>query len=221
MIKTGFIELDALTNGGFMPGELVVLASRTAMGKTALALSMCCNVDAATLYISLQETAQQIKNKSCRINNGNKVNAVEIETNELDEIDGIISIDTAELIIVDDPHMLYNSPTAYENASAIPKRLKQIALKNKVVVVAVCQLTRNVDNRPGHIPRLGDLRDTGCWEEIADSVLLLHRRDYYDPIDKPGLATLAIAKNRRGMTGNVPLAFLSEKPAFGNLLSVY
>ena len=67
---------------------------------------------------------------------------------------------------------------------------------------------------------MADLRESGAIEQDADLVLLLHRPDYYDPDDQPGIAELIIAKNRSGATGKVKLAFLNKFTRFENLAHV-
>ena len=64
---------------------------------------------------------------------------------------------------------------------------------------------------------MADLRESGAIEQDADLVLLLHRPDYYDPNDRPGVAELIIAKNRSGATGKVDFAFLKNLTRFENL----
>ena len=67
---------------------------------------------------------------------------------------------------------------------------------------------------------MADLRESGAIEQDADLVLLLHRPEYYDPNDQPGLAELIIAKNRAGATGTVKFAFLKNLTRFENLAQV-
>jgi replicative DNA helicase len=62
--------------------------------------------------------------------------------------------------------------------------------------------------------------NSGAIEQDADLVLLLHRPDYYDPNDQPGVAELIIAKNRNGATGTVKLTFLKHITRFENLATV-
>ena len=61
---------------------------------------------------------------------------------------------------------------------------------------------------------------SGAIEQDADMVLLLHRPEYYDPNDQPGIAELIVAKNRNGATGTVKLTFLKNFTRFENLATV-
>ena len=63
-------------------------------------------------------------------------------------------------------------------------------------------------------PRMADLRESGAIERDADLVLLLHRPEYYDPNDQPGLAEVIVAKNRNGRTGTVRLAYRKDISQF-------
>ena len=63
---------------------------------------------------------------------------------------------------------------------------------------------------------MSDLRESGSIEQDSDLVMLLLRREYYDPYDKPGTAELIVAKNRHGSVGNINLAFRKEIAQFGN-----
>jgi len=67
---------------------------------------------------------------------------------------------------------------------------------------------------------MADLRESGAIEQDADLVLLLHRPEYYDPNDQPGIAELIVAKNRNGATDSVKLTFLKHFTRFENLAAV-
>jgi replicative DNA helicase len=67
---------------------------------------------------------------------------------------------------------------------------------------------------------MADLRESGAIEQDADIVLLLHRPDYYDANDQPGIAELIVAKNRNGRTGSVKLTFVKNIMQFENLAAV-
>jgi replicative DNA helicase len=87
-------------------------------------------------------------------------------------------------------------------------------------VIALSQLNRAVETREDKRPRMADLRESGAIEQDADIVLLLHRPDYYEPTDQPGIAVLDVAKNRNGATGNFKLAFIKKITRFENLATL-
>jgi replicative DNA helicase len=95
--------------------------------------------------------------------------------------------------------------------------LKNLAKELKLPVVVLAQLNRDAEKRTGAKgrPRMSDLRESGSIEQDADVIGLLHREDYYAETDDEkreceGKATLIIAKNRNGPTGDIPLTFLKE-----------
>jgi replicative DNA helicase len=107
-----------------------------------------------------------------------------------------------------------------EEISRISRGLKALARELNVPVVSLSQLSRAVEQREGHRPRLSDLRESGSIEQDADMVWLLFREAYYKP-DKPeiqNLAELIVAKNRNGPTGNVQMFFHREYTRFDNHL---
>jgi replicative DNA helicase len=67
---------------------------------------------------------------------------------------------------------------------------------------------------------MSDLRESGSIEQDADIIMLLLRREYYDPNDKPGQAELIVAKNRHGGVGSVNLTFRKEIGQFANYVPV-
>lgn len=100
--------------------------------------------------------------------------------------------------------------------SEISRMLKNLARELNVPVLCLSQLSRKVEERPGHRPVMSDLRESGSIEQDSDIVMFLLRREYYDPMDKPGMAELIIAKNRHGGVGNINLTFRKELAQFAN-----
>lgn len=100
----------------------------------------------------------------------------------------------------------------------ILNHIKEFAHAMNAPVWLNSQLSRNVEERAGHLPILTDLRDCGCIEEVADKVLFLVRPEYYDPLNRPALCDVIIAKNRQGKEGNVNLQFNKEIAAFEDFI---
>ena len=126
-----------------------------------------------------------------------------------------------QLIIVDYLQLIKGSArpeSRQQEISAVSQSLKALAKELDVPVVAVSQLSREVEKREDHRPRLSDLRESGAIEQDADLVALLYRDDYYDPdSEKKGLAEINIAKQRNGPTGNMEVGFVREYMKFVNL----
>jgi replicative DNA helicase len=128
---------------------------------------------------------------------------------------GMIVVDYIQLIDSDE-----SRDSRQEQIAKISRRLKTLARELHVPVIALSQLNRAVENREDRRPRMADLRESGAIEQDADLVLLLHRPDYYDPNDQPGMAEVIVAKNRNGATGPVKLTFIKNLMRFENLANV-
>jgi replicative DNA helicase len=107
-----------------------------------------------------------------------------------------------------------------EQIAKISRRLKALARELGIPLIALSQLNRAVESREDKRPRMADLRESGAIEQDADIVLLLHRPEYYDANDQPGVAELIIAKNRNGPTGTIKLTFLNKLTRFENLATL-
>lgn len=110
------------------------------------------------------------------------------------------------------------SDSRQQEISDISQALKALAKELNVPIMAVSQLSRAVESREGHRPKLSDLRESGAIEQDADVVILLFREEYYNPTeDNKGIAEVIIAKQRNGPVGSMNLAFLKEYTKFANL----
>ena len=110
------------------------------------------------------------------------------------------------------------SDSRQQEISDISQALKALAKELNVPILAVSQLSRAVESREGHRPKLSDLRESGAIEQDADVVILLFREEYYNPTeDNRGIAEVIIAKQRNGPVGSINLAFLKEYTKFANL----
>lgn len=258
-VASGLIDLDDIT-GGFQPGQLVVLAARPSMGKTALALNIAEHAamhgKVAVLFVSLEmghmEIAERLLCSRSRVDGyklrtGKSLGSREIGQltqawNELKSaqifIDdtparnmlqitaasrrlrlrnqiGLIVVDYIQLVDSED-----SRDSRQEQIAKISRRLKTLARELEVPVIALSQLNRAVESREDRRPRMADLRESGAIEQDADIVLLLHRPEYYDANDQPGIAELIVAKNRNGGVGNPKLTFLKNITRFENMATV-
>lgn len=125
------------------------------------------------------------------------------------------------LIIVDYLQLMEgrNQENRVQEVSEISRSLKILARELNVPVLAISQLSRNVENRPDKVPVLADLRESGSIEQDADVVMFIYREDMYKGKDsrRPNIAEIHIRKHRNGPTGQVDLYFDQEKTSFKNL----
>ena len=255
-ISTGFADLDYKTSG-LQPSDLVLLAARPSMGKTAFVLNIAQYIathqNLCTAIFSLEMSKEQLVNRLLSVES--RVDAQMIRNGSLQDADwerlveaaGVIGgsnliiddtpgISIAELrskcrkyslekdlkiIIIDYLQLMSGSgksESRQQEISDISRSLKALARELKVPVLALSQLSRQVEQRPDHRPMLSDLRESGAIEQDADVVMFLYRNDYYnkDTEDK-NIAEVIIAKQRNGPTGTVNLVWLPEYTKFANM----
>lgn len=122
-----------------------------------------------------------------------------------------------------------------QDVSEITTGLKALAKELETPIIALSQLSRNVEHRENKRPQLSDLRESGSIEQDADTVLFVFREEYYVEREAPsvtdyaayadwqtkmrgvaGKAEIIIGKQRHGELGNVPVAFSGELTKFSN-----
>lgn len=128
-----------------------------------------------------------------------------------------------QLVIVDYLQLvrgMRRGDSRQQEISEISQGLKALAKELAVPILAISQLSRAVESREGHRPKLSDLRESGAIEQDADVVVLLFREEYYNPTEENiGLADIIIAKQRNGPVGSIKLAFLKEFTKFADIAS--
>jgi len=132
-----------------------------------------------------------------------------------------------DLLIIDYLQLMSTGNASYagnrvQEISEISRTLKQLGRELHVPIVALSQLSRAVETRPGNIPQLSDLRDSGSIEQDADVVLMMYREDYYEEdSDRPGITDIYIRKHRNGPIGRVELLFKKEQMRFYDIDKVH
>ncbi len=132
-----------------------------------------------------------------------------------------------EFIAIDYLQML-RSPLKHgsrqEEVAEISRSLKSLAKELNIPIMALAQLSRQVEQRSDKRPQLADLRESGQIEQDADLILFLHRPEYYkknpDPSEK-GIAEIIVAKQRQGPTGTVKVAFIKDYAKFESLVQTH
>jgi replicative DNA helicase len=115
----------------------------------------------------------------------------------------------------------HNAENRQVEVSEISRGLKILARELEVPVIALSQLSRNLEMRADKRPVLADLRESGSLEQDADVVMFLYRDEVYNS-DSPdrGTAEVIVSKHRNGPTGKTQLAFLDHYTRFANMARV-
>jgi len=260
-VSSGFYDLDSLTQG-FQKSDLIIIAGRPSMGKTALSLTIGLNIiknlKLPVLFFSLEMSKKQIMYRILSMETN--INQIRLRTgklyrNDWVKLNKIIKIlsklplfldDTSDLsihhirskiktilfeqtkigiIIIDYLQLMQNSNFKIENRvqelAQITRSLKSIAREFNIPIIALSQLSRNVENRVDKRPILSDLRESGSIEQDADLVLMLYRNQYYNSNTTSNknsyITELTIAKQRNGPTGSIKLKFDNKRTKFLNL----
>ena len=287
-IATGLRDLD-VKMGGLQSSDLIILAGRPGMGKTALATNIAYNVAKAHRseiqadgnsktvnggivgFFSCEMSAEQLATRILAEQTGiapslirrggstaadfEKIRDYSIELQSLplfvDETGGLSIAQLAararrlkrqkglDLIVVDYIQLLQGSQRRSDNrvqeVTEITTSLKALAKELTVPIIALSQLSRQVENRDDKRPQLADLRESGSIEQDADVVLFVYREEYYLANKEPrigtpeyekwqldmslvhGRAEVIIGKQRHGPTGTVDLQFEGQFTRFSDL----
>ena len=124
-----------------------------------------------------------------------------------------------DLVVIDYLQLINGSgrsSSRQDEVSNISRSLKQMARELGVPVIALAQLSREVEKREDKRPIMADLRESGSIEQDADIIMFLYREDYYTKGTSKvsNLTELIIAKNRSGVTGTIQFIFQGEYQLF-------
>ena len=262
-LPTGY---DALDNklSGLRKNDLIILAARPALGKTAFALNIGMNVamntDETVAIFNLEMSAEQLAMRLLaavgKIDLGKIING-SLNARDWDMLNSAISklsktniyiddsagITVSEirakcrrlknsgvglgLVIIDYLQLITGSARSGGNrqqeVSEISRMLKTMALELSIPVIALSQLSRQVESREDKRPIMSDLRESGSIEQDADIVSFLYRDDYYNKDEQAdqdansaSVVEVIIGKHRSGPTGTVKVAFLKNFQLFRN-----
>ncbi len=253
-VPSGFVDLDE-TTAGFQSSELIIIAARPSVGKTAFALNIVRHVavdaNLPVFFVSLEQSRTEIAERLLCCQSG--VNSQKIRSGHLARTDfdrlleagetlnqAKLFIDDApgqsmlriaassrrlkqredlKLVVIDYLQLIEpdnRKESRQEQVASISRRLKHLARELKIPVISCAQLNRGTEDRQDHRPRLSDLRESGSIEQDADTVMMLHRPEYYNPEEKQGVVEVIVGKQRNGPTGEVTLAFIKELMRFEN-----
>ncbi|MDR6516004.1 replicative DNA helicase [Chryseobacterium camelliae] len=272
-VPSGFRDVDKET-GGWQNSDLIIIAARPAMGKTAFLLSMARNIavghkipmalfslEMASVQLITRMIASETRISSEKLRKGtldddewqrlfSNVSELENAPLYIDETPSLSIFDFrakcrrlvmqhgVRLIMVDYLQLMTAGSggkgvgNREQEISMISRSLKAIAKELNVPVIALSQLSRSVEARPGKRPQLSDLRESGAIEQDADIVSFIFRPEYYKITvwdnDEEGQETstenqaeLIIAKHRNGATADVRLSFLKHFAKFGDVEAAF
>ena len=262
-VPTGFRDVDNLFHG-FRGGDLIILAARPGVGKTAFALNLAVNAASAGIsvaFFSLEMSAGQLTQRilcsDARISlqkiRGGKIGegdwtAIANASNRLSKLDLYIddspglsilearakarrelrNAEPGKGLIVVDYLQLMQPPSVRRDGNRavevgeISRGLKILAKEMDMPVLALSQLSRQVEMRNRKRPMLSDLRESGSIEQDADIVMFIDRsmdEQEAESDGRPpwGTAELIVAKHRNGPTRDISLAFTPEFTRFMDL----
>ena len=254
-VPTGFPSLDRLTYG-WQPTDLIILAARPSVGKTAFALNLARTAalhptkPTAVGFFSLEMSSSQLVQRILSAESEiwlEKIARGKLEEHEMKQlykkgieklskapifIDDSAALNIFELrakcrrlkskhnigiIIIDYLQLMSGSADRNSNReqeiSKISRDLKSLAKELQVPIIALSQLSREVEKRKegNKIPQLSDLRESGAIEQDADMVMFLYRPDYYDVTtnemgeSNKGETFVKVAKHRNGSLDTIKL----------------
>ncbi|RCL00981.1 MAG: replicative DNA helicase [Candidatus Tokpelaia sp. JSC188] len=275
--------------GGLQRSDLIILAGRPGMGKTALATNIAFNIAAAYRaenelsdkakneggvvgFFSLEMSSEQLATRI--IAEQTEISSTKIRRGEISDSDFVELIDNMyriqriplyidqtgaisivqlsararrlkrqrnlDALIIDYIQLMSGSShrileNRVQEITEITTNLKSLAKELNIPIIALSQLSRQVESREDKRPQLSDLRESGSIEQDADVVLFVYREEYYLQNKKPkegtseheqwqadmdrihNKAEVIIAKQRHGPTGTINLAFHSEFTRFSDL----
>lgn len=272
-VPSGFRDVDKET-GGWQNSDLIIIAARPAMGKTAFLLSMARNIavghkipmalfslEMASVQLITRMIASETRISSEKLRKGtlddeewqrlfSNVSELENAPLYIDETPSLSIFDFrakcrrlvmqhgVRIIMVDYLQLMTagsggkGGGNREQEISMISRSLKAIAKELNVPVIALSQLSRSVETRPGKRPQLSDLRESGAIEQDADIVSFIFRPEYYkitvwDNDDEgqetstENQAELIIAKHRNGATADVRLSFLKHFAKFADIEAAF
>jgi DNA repair protein RadA/Sms len=193
--KTGTEELDRVLGGGLVKGSLVLLGGEPGIGKSTLILQLCSKIaesskDKKVLYVSGEESAEQIKLRADRLNIHND-NIMFLGETDIDAIeDQILSINP-ELVIIDSIQTIYSNditsaPGTVSQVREITARIMRCCKQNQITTIII-----------GHVTKDGNIAGPRVLEHMVDTVLYLEGERYFS------YRILRSVKNRFGSTNEV------------------
>ena len=260
-LSSGFYALDSLTQG-FQKSDLIIVAGRPSIGKTAFSLTISLNIikysKLPVLVFSLEMSKEQIMYRLLSMESNvsqSRLRSGKLSKTDWTKLNKIIKLLSKLPLFVDDSSdlavqeirtkiktILFQYPTIglviidylqlmqtpisnngnrAQELSQITRALKNLAREFNIPIIALSQLSRNIETRTDKRPILSDLRESGSIEQDADLVLMLYQNEPNTPdslLDTSNkMIDLIIAKQRNGPTGNIQLRFDKKRTKYLDL----
>ena len=189
-ILTGIREVDRVLGGGILPGSLLLLGGNPGIGKSTLALQMLGKIEKPSLYISAEESAEQIAMRAKRLRISSSAMRLSGENHIEDILEQIILL-KPEVVIIDSIQTVYSDaidslPGSVGQIRESGQQLLQICKERGVTIILI-----------GHVTKEGIIAGPRMLEHMVDTVLYLEGDDRYDH------RILRSVKNRFGATNEV------------------
>ena len=196
-LTTGIIEADRVLGGGLLPGSLLLLGGNPGVGKSTLALHICSDINKPVLYVSAEESEEQIAIRAKRIN----VESKNLHLSSENDLNGILThidrispalviIDSIQTILNPDLDSLPGSPSQIRGCG---QKFLEVSKQKNVIIIII-----------GHVTKEGTIAGPKMLEHMVDTVLYLEGDDRYEH------RILRSAKNRFGATNEVGIFHMNE-----------
>ena len=198
--STGYAELDRVLGGGLVKGSLVLVGGEPGIGKSTLILQLCDKVkgEGKVLYVSGEESAEQIKLRADRLNIKND-DILFLGETDIDIIDQNIEELNPKLVIIDSMQTMYSedissAPGSVSQVREITSRIMKICKSRKITTIII-----------GHVTKDGNIAGPRVLEHMVDTVLYIEGERYFS------YRMIRGVKNRFGSTNEVGMFEMQEK----------
>ena len=198
--STGFGELDRVLGGGLVKGSLVLLGGEPGIGKSTLILQICDKVkgDGKVLYVSGEESAEQIKMRADRLGINND-DILFLGETDIDIVNQAIIDINPKLVIIDSIQTMYSEEITAAAGSV--SQVREITSQ----VMRVCKARQITTIIIGHVTKEGNIAGPRVLEHMVDCVLYLEGERYFS------YRILRGVKNRFGSTNEIGMFEMQEE----------
>ncbi len=198
--STGFSELDRVLGGGLVKGSLVLLGGEPGIGKSTLILQICDKIkgEGKVLYVSGEESAEQIKMRADRLHINNE-DIMFLGETDIDVIENAILQIKPKLVIIDSIQTMYSeditsSPGSVSQVREITGKIMRICKQAAITTIII-----------GHVTKDGNIAGPRVLEHMVDTVLYLEGERYFSYRILRGI------KNRFGSTNEIGMFEMQDK----------